>query len=234
MCAIFHHDARSPLLPFFVQKPVDGFEARTFKNMPYRLFIPPNYDRTRQYPIIVWLHGSGSAGNDNFRQISGASLRGTHTWTAPAVQARHPAFVLAPQSRGAWILEMQTVLGLLDSVKAEFNIDSSRIYIAGQSMGGIGTWNFIAARPDIFAAAIPLCGGGDVSRASVSAKIPIWAFHGSNDKSVPVTESRMMIAAVKQAGGNPRYTEYPGVGHEVWLKAFQEKGLVEWLFAQHK
>ena len=101
-------------------------------------------------------------------------------------------------------------------------------------MGGIGTWNFIAARPDIFAAAIPLCGGGDVSRASVIAKIPIWAFHGSNDKSVPVTESRMMIAAVQQAGGNPRYTEYPGVGHEVWLKAFQEKGLVEWLFAQHK
>jgi predicted peptidase len=126
------------------------------------------------------------------------------------------------------------VLGLRHSVKAEFNIDSRRIYIAGQSMGGIGTWNFIAARPDIFAAAIPLCGGGDVSRASVIAKIPIWAFHGSNDKSVPVTESRMMIAAVQQAGGNPRYTEYPGVGHEVWLKAFQEKGLVEWLFAQHK
>jgi len=223
------------LLLFGVQKPVDGFEAHTFKNMPYRLFTPGGYDRTHQYPLIIWLHGSGSIGTDNFKQISGASLRGTHTWTAALVQAAHPAFVLAPQLRkGSWFSEMSLVLELLDSLEGELSIDTSRIYVTGQSLGGFGTWDYIAAKPGLFAAAIPLCGGGQISSASAIAKIPIWAFHGAADRSVPVTETRTMIAAVKQAGGNPRYTEYPGVGHEVWLRAFQETGLVEWLFAQHK
>lgn len=203
--------------------------------MPYRLFVPPGYDKANKYPIIIWLHGSGSIGRDNFKQISQASLRGTHTWTAPQIQAKYPAFVLAPQSRtGSWASEMQRVLAILDSVKNEFNIDATRVYIAGQSMGGFGTWYFITARPDLFAAAVPLCGGGDPSRASVIANIPIWAFHGAEDPTVPATQSRKMIAAIQQAGGSPRYTEYKGVKHEVWFKAFQEKGLIDWLFAQHK
>jgi predicted peptidase len=223
------------LLLLFPQKLVDGFEARTYKTMPYRLFIPPAYDKARQYPLIVWLHGAGSVGSDNLKQISGASLRGTHTWIARQVQEKHPAFVLAPQSRGgAWDADFPTVLEVLISIEKEFNIDTSRIYVAGQSMGGFGTWHFITERPDLFAAAIPLCGGGDPMHAGVIAQVPIWAFHGEADPTVPVTESRDMIAAIRKAGGNPRYTEYKGVGHEVWFKAFQEKELVEWLFAQHK
>src|SRR5262249_37073634 len=143
------------LLLLFAQKPVDGFEARMYKTMPYRLFIPPAYDKARQYPLILWLHGAGSVGNDNRKQISGASLRGTHTWIAPQVQAKYPAFVLAPQSRGgAWDADFPAVLELLTSLEKEFNIDTSRIYIAGQSMGGFGTWHFITEKPDLFAAAI--------------------------------------------------------------------------------
>jgi predicted peptidase len=223
------------LLALFAQKPVDGFQARTYKTMPYRIFVPPNYDSTQKYPLIIWLHGSGSVGRDNFKQISGASLRGTHTWTAPQVQAKYPSFVLAPQSaRGSWVADFGTVIELLKSVEGEFNIDTTRVYIAGQSLGGFGTWHFITARPDLFAAAIPLCGGGDTGRAERIASIPIWAFHGADDPTVPVTQSRQMIAAIRQAGGNPRYTEYKGVRHEVWFKAFQEQGLVEWLFSQHK
>jgi predicted peptidase len=217
------------------QKPVDGFQARTFKTMPYRLFVPPSYDKEHKYPLILWLHGAGSIGNDNLKQISGASLRGTHTWIAPQVQAKYPAFVLAPQSRsGAWTADFPTVLELLKSVEEEFSVDTARIYVAGQSMGGFGTWHFITTRPDLFAAAMPLCGGGDVTRASLIAHMPIWAFHGEADPTVPVSESRNMIAAIRAAGGNPRYTEYKGVGHEVWFKTFQEKELVDWLFAQHK
>jgi predicted peptidase len=222
------------LLLLFAQKPVDGFQARTFKKMPYRLFVPPSYDKSHAHPVVLWLHGAGSVGNDNFAQMSGASLRGTHTWTTPEVQAKHPAFVLAPQAQQDWTLEFPAVIELLSSVEQEFNIDKTRIYIAGQSMGGHGTFYFITARPDLFAAAIPLCGWGDASRANVIAHIPIWAFHGADDPTVPVTESRKMIAAIRRAGGSPLYTEYKGVKHEVWLKAFQEKGLVEWLFAQHR
>jgi predicted peptidase len=230
--------------PVAAQKPVDGFQARTYKYMPYRLFVPPDYDHKRKYPLILWLHGSGSVGNDNLKQISGASLRGTHVWTAAANQAKHPAFVLAPQCPPgrSWTnnvthrpsSELLLVLEILETLRNEFNIDSSRIYIAGQSMGGYGAWSLITARPDLFAAAIPLCGGGDPNRASAIAKIPVWAFHGEADTNVPVAESRKMIAAIQQAGGAPRYTEYKGVGHEVWFKAFQERTLVDWLFEKTK
>src|SRR5262250_835579 len=95
------------------QKPVDGFQARMFKTMPYRLFVPPSYEKDRKYPLILWLHGAGSIGTDNLKQISGASLHGTHTWIAPQVQEKYPAFVLAPQSRGgAWATDFPTVLEL--------------------------------------------------------------------------------------------------------------------------
>ena len=216
------------------QKPVDGFHARQHKTMPYRLFIPPAYNPANSYPLVVWLHGAGSIGNDNLKQISSASLRGTHTWTTRQVQATHPAFVLAPQGRSWSNPELELVVEIIDSLKNEFSIDSARFYVAGQSMGGHGTWSIITMHPDLFAAAIPLCGWGEPARADRIAKIPIWAFHGDVDTNVSVTESRRMIEAVRKAGGNPRYTEYKGVGHEVWFKTFKEPDLLEWVFAQHK
>jgi predicted peptidase len=129
---------------------------------------------------------------------------------------------------------MLLVLGILDAVKTEFNIDDTRIYVAGQSDGGYGTWNLITQKPDLFAAAIPLCGGGDPVLAGRVAKMPIWVFHGRRDDVIPVTESRRMIAAIQKAGGRPRYTEYAGVGHDVWKRALKDPDLVRWLFAQHR
>ena len=96
------------------------------------------------------------------------------------------------------------------------------MYVTGQSNGGFGTWDLVMKRPDLFAAAIPLCGGGDTALASRVVKMPIWAFHGDKDQTIPVTESRDMIAAVREAGGHPRkYTEYKGVDHNVWLAGVQ-------------
>jgi predicted peptidase len=233
--------------PAAAQNNVDGFSARVYRNgagqsMPYRLFTPKAYDKEREYPLILWLHGAGSVGSDNLKQISGASLRGTHVWTTPQNQMKHPAFVLAPQSPASWAnfrsgelsREMILVLEILAAVRTEFRIDPSRIYVAGQSMGGYGTWDLITKRPDLFAAAIPLCGGGDTARGEDAARTPTWAFHGDSDPTVPVSRSRDMIAAIRKAGGNPRYTEYKGVGHDVWVRAVREPGLVDWLFAQHK
>ena len=236
--------------PCAAQDKIDGFLGRVHKNkygqtMPYRLFIPPSYDQKNKYPLVLWLHGAGSVGKDNKMQISEWSIPGTHTWTKPENQAKNPVFVVAPQcpsSETCWDdpdadalgKELLLVLDILDSLQQEFGIDSQRLYVAGQSMGGFGTWSLIAKRPNIFAAAIPLCGGGKPALAARAAKIPIWAFHGDKDDDVPVTETRNMIAAVKKAGGNPRYTEYKGMGHEIWDRAFKEPGLVDWLFAQHK
>jgi predicted peptidase len=194
------------------------------------------------YPLVLWLHGAGGAGSDNRAQISADQNLGTHTWTKPQNQARYPTFVLVPQSPTNWVSsgierlspEISLVLSILDAVRTEFSIDANRIYVAGQSDGGIGTWNIIIQRPNLFAAAVPLCGGGDSSRASSIANMPVWAFHGARDKVISVMESRRMISALRRAGARPRYTEYPNVGHDVWTRAFAEPELVDWLFAQHK
>jgi len=226
---------------------IDGFAGRIYTNpsgqrMPYRLFIPPGYDNSKPYPLVLWLHGAGGAGTNNRAQISQDQIPGTHTWTKPQNQAKFPTFVLVPQSPTNWISdgveslspEMLLVLEILEAVRTEFNIDRNRIYVAGQSDGGVGTWNVITQRPDLFAAAIPLCGGGDPSQAYRLAKMPIWAFHGARDPIIPVAESRKMIAAIQKAGGHPRYTEYRNLAHDIWVPAFAEPDLVGWLFAQHQ
>jgi len=225
---------------------VDGFDARIYKNnrreqMPYRLFIPSGYDKSKKYPVVIWLHGAGGAGNDNLLNISGDQVPGTRLWTKPENQSRHPAFVLVPQSTGGWASssvtqlsdEERLVIEILNKIKSEFSIDGKRIYLAGQSNGGFGTWDMISKRPELFAAAIPLCGGGNPNLASNLVFMPIWAFHGDQDMTIPVAESRNMIAAIKKLGGNPRYTEFKGIDHDIWVPAFKEPGLVEWLFAQH-
>jgi predicted peptidase len=234
-------------MPGISQTVIDGFIPRLYQDsnrqqMPYRLFIPKAYNRKQEYPLIIWLHGAGGAGTENVRQISGDQVPGTRIWTKPEVQEKHPAFVLVPQSEGVWSVEREAlstplalVLAILNTLKNEFSIDSKRIYIVGQSNGGFGTWEFIGKKPEVFAAAIPLCSSPlSVSYAGRLARMPIWAFNGANEEITILTLSREMIAAIREAGGAPRYTEYKGVGHEVWKYVFKEPGLVDWLFAQHR
>jgi predicted peptidase len=231
--------------PCAAQDTVDGFVARVYRNgrktMPYRLFLPTGYDAQKRYPLVVWLHGAGGMGRDNLRQISGDQIAGTRIWTTPEHQAKYPAFVLAPQSAGDWAdvnhdslsAPLALVVGILDLLAGEFSIDPQRVYVAGQSNGGYGVWDLITKRPALVAAAVPVCGGGDPDRAARATAVPVWAFHGTADKSIPVTASRQMVAAITKAGGHPRYTEYPGAGHDIWTRVFAEPELIDWVFAQH-
>ena len=235
--------------PSAAQDSIDGFAARIYGSargtMPYRLFIPPTYDKLHAYPLVIWLHGAGGRGTDNRLQISGDQKAGTRVWTRPEHQATSPAFVVVPQSPGSWTTaedmrrdtlsnSLALVVGIVETLENAFNIDPRRIYIAGQSDGGYGVWDLAAKRPDLFAAAIALCGGGVPARAARLTALPIWAFHGDADKVVPVSASRQMIGAIRSAGGTPRYTEYKGAGHDIWTRVFAEPGLVDWLFAQHR
>jgi len=218
------------------------FEAKVFRDekgasMPYRLFRPAGAAAGRKLPLVVFLHGGNGVGTDNLRQISGGNLLGSSLWLLPENQESHPCFVFAPQAEHEWEERELSGFALLvvkaiESLEGEHDIDPRRVYLTGQSSGGYGTWNLIAHRPDLFAAAAPLCGGGDSSMAAGLRGIPIWAFHGLDDEVVDPSESRGMIAAVKRAGGNPKLTEYPGVGHDVWLMAYTEPGLITWLFEQ--
>ena len=126
------------------------------------------------------------------------------------------------------------VLDLIEESCKEFPIDKNRIYLTGLSMGGYGTWNLLAEKPDLFAAGMPICGGGDVKTAEKLVKIPLWVFHGDKDNAVKVELSRNMVKALEEAGGKPKYTEYAGVGHDSWTKTYADEKVLDWLFAQKK
>ena len=229
------------------QDSIDGFLARSYKGesgvtMPYRLFVPAGYNHQTKYPLILWLHGSGGAGSDNLRQISGDQIPGTRLWTQRENQARSPSFVVVPQSERGWLTNgpsrlsppMLTVLELIHALQGEFNIDPQRIYIAGQSNGGLGAWALLENKPDLFAGAVLVSAGVFRERVSSIPKTPLWAFEGAEDDGRLVAGLREMIGNIKKEGGNPRYTEYERAGHDIWERAFKEPGIVEWLFAQHK
>jgi predicted peptidase len=223
--------------------PIDGFVARTFRvdstAIPYRLFVPPGYDSTKRYPLVVWLHGGGGSGTDNRSQIEADQIPGTHVWTTAENAAKHPAFVLAPQAPGLWTLgasieRLPHVADLVNELAGEFSLDRARFYVAGQSSGGAGAWTLITSRPALFAAAVILCPAMPLDIPTDRARIPVWIFQGEIDSDGFVSNSRAIRDSVRAAGGTARYTEYPGMGHDIWNRVFAEPDLVDWLFAQHR
>ena len=208
---------------------------------PYRLFLPVEYDTSQRYPLILWLHGASGSGTDNALQITGDQTAGTHTWTTEESQAEHPAFVLVPQADNGWVPAnsqdlgsvLTHVLQIVDAVSAEYPIDAHRVYVLGQSMGGAGVWNLMTNQPRRFAAAVLVCPvihGAD--RAGLTVSIPTWIFMGERDGLAPV--ARDLVLTLRRLHGTPRYTEYPGAGHDIWTRVFKEPELRSWLFAQTK
>ena len=127
------------------------------------------------------------------------------------------------------------VFETIHELEGEFaEIDVKRIYVIGVSRGGYGSWHFICTQPGMFAAAVPVCGGEDPAHANKIVTVPVWAFHGREDRNVPVKLSRDMIEAIKQAGGSPRYTEFPDAGHDIWDMVNNTPGLLDWLFSQKR
>jgi predicted peptidase len=218
------------------------FTAAGGERMRYLLFVPKDYDKKASYPLVLWLHGGGSRGDDPKQILAHGNQHGVGFLARSDNQAKYPAIIVAPQCprNRVWgdpnqdqpTPEMKLVLEIIDRVQIDFNVDKRRLYVLGMSLGGYGTWDIIARRPGMFAAAVPICGGGDTSQASAMMKTAIWAFHGAEDELVRVSESRRMIAALKNAGANPKYTEYEGVGHNAWERAFAEPDLLQWMFAQ--
>lgn len=233
----------------------EQFLSFTYDGMPYRLYVPANYDSSKSYPLVLFLHGGGERGTDNQKQL--LANDGAIIWAAPENQAKNPAFVLAPQARNVHdggftvtrnsdnivdlskVFEFSTDLGkayeILQHVLNEYNIDESRLYSTGLSQGGYGTFNLNIKYPDLFAAMVPIAGGGDPSEAHKLVDKPIWAFHAEDDGVIPVKHTRDIIAAIREAGGNPIYTEYPtdlGYNHASWVPAYDTNEMVEWVFNQ--
>lgn len=230
-------------------------QKRTYRDaqghtLLYRLYVPKDYSAKKQYALILFLHGAGERGSDNDRQLLHPDpLR----LVAKEIAQKHPALLVAPQcpTGQKWVdvnwwqkpyhhtpekpaESMRLTLELMDALQKEFSIDPDRVYVTGLSMGGYGTFDALVRRPNYWAAAVPLCGGADDSRAKDFAHVPIWIFHGSKDGAVPVDRSRSVVEALKKAGGRPKYTEYEGAGHGIWRRAYAEPELPKWLFDQRR
>jgi predicted peptidase len=214
-------------------------------SLQYRMLLSDYAPETR-YPLVIFLHGSGERGDDNEAQLQW----GVMNFASDEVMKMHPAIIIAPQcpSNMTWAnlsqqdikLEpnpsqpMKLLIGLIDQIKQQMPVDTSRIYITGLSMGGYGTYDAIMRYPDLFAAAVPVCGAGDVTKAETIAHIPLWIFHGALDGVVNPALSRSMVEALTNAGAHPGYTQYPEVGHFSWIAAYSDPMMMEWLFSQRK
>jgi predicted peptidase len=231
------------------------YEARTYTDaegdtLPYRLFIPDSYDPEILYPVVLFLHSSADRGTDNVRQITDDCV--ADFLTRPRVQEHYPAFVVAPQAPegtqwGFYIgstTPADLAVGIIQQLERQFSIDPDRIYLTGYSMGGMGTFYLIGRYPGLFAAAVPLAGGGDPMIARHITRIPLWAFHGDRDYFVPISGqvrdglavygTRDMIAALRAAGGAPRFTVMEAYGHWIPCWVFRKPELLEWLFRQRR
>ena len=213
--------------------------------LPYRLLKPEDYDPQKKYPLVLFLHGAGECGTDNKAQLKNSVVE----FTKEENRKKRPCFLAVPQCpsmKVGWSdFRSKTpgkapsdaarlALEIVAELQKQYSIDPNRLYITGLSMGGYGTWDIITRHPDMFAAAVPVCGGGDPSKAEKIAKLPIWVFHGAKDPVVPPARSREMVEAIKKAGGEAKYTEYPDVQHNSWVKAYQDADMMAWLFEKKK
>ncbi|MBK5720254.1 prolyl oligopeptidase family serine peptidase [Dysgonomonas sp. Marseille-P4677] len=227
---------------------VNGF------TLPYQVMFPDNYDSSREYPLLVMLHGAGERGDNNEAQLTHGKQ-----FLIDNFLSDYPAIVIVPQcpANNYWAnvvrhqidnkmtltfgltdqptQSMSTLMSLIQDWLSSGRVDISRVYVGGLSMGGMGTFELLWRMPQTFAAAFPICGGGDVNKLSLYAKnTAVWIFHGDEDSVVPVQNSREIYSRLKELGSDVEYTEYKGVNHGSWINAFQEKELAPWLFKHKK
>ena len=250
MCAAFSAFAvvisafAAPVQERMVKKEFKGASGNVFR---YRWAekLPASGEKV---PLVIFLHGAGERGTDNtaqlrhgltelldyleknekgYRILAGQVPHGKRwvevDWAAKAHRMpKEPSQTMALQ------------LELLDSLLDDPRTDAARVYVTGISMGGYGTWDIVSRRPEVFAAAMPICGGGDTAQAARISNVPIWTFHGSADGAVPVSRSRDMVSALWAAGSNAHYREYPEAGHNVWTPAYRDNSVLKWFFGRRR
>ncbi len=209
------------------------------EEQPAVVYVPENYDPTREWPLVVFLHGMGERGDDGHRQ--------TEVGIGKAIREnpeRFPCLVVMPQCSEDTMWgapenrdgapASKHIDAAIGHVMETYNIDEDRVSLTGLSMGGYGTFSYGAANAQRFSAFMPVCGGGDPGNAAALAKRPMWVFHGGADSVVNPEQSRRMVKAARDAGGDVQYTEYPGVGHNSWDKAYGSEEAIAWLLAQSR
>lgn len=223
--------------------------------LPYRLLLPENFDPSKSYPLVFFMHGAGERGNNNEAQLT----HGGKLFLREDVRRDYPAIVVFPQcprtsywsnaniqldtagkrvfvfkAAGEPSLAMKLAQELLQKTLKTYKIKDDQVYVAGLSMGGMGTFEMVYRNPTLFAAAIPICGGSDPTIAPLVKNVDWWVFHGAKDDIVPPVNSNIMVEALKKAGASVKYTLYPEANHNSWDPTFAEKDLLPWLLSRKK
>lgn len=214
----------------------------------YLLLPPENVEAGKLYPLVFFLHGAGERGDDPRKLLPHLPTQ----MARPEWRKKYPGYFVAPQCRPGkqWVEypwsdkesspmheqpsdQLSMAIAVLEKSLEELPVDRNRVYLTGLSMGGFGSWELAMRRPELFAAVAPVCGGGDESQAALLKQLPIWAAHGDADRVVWPVRSRTLVEAVMDSGGNIRYTEYAGVGHNSWTPFYSaSRGVIPWMFRQ--
>ena len=240
-------------MTMFAQTAIDLMTAETFSvpetgTLPYRQYVTPGLPKDGKVPLILFLHGIGERGSDNAAQlkhgvaelIAFAGANGGAVIIAPqcpendmwvtGIEPKDPTHVMPAEPSPP----MKLTLALVNEKIEKMPVDPDRVYVTGLSMGGYGTWDIILRRPKLFAAALPICGAGDPTLASVIKGIPVMIAHGSADSVIPVARAHDMAAALKACGGNVQYREYEGVDHDSWTQTYADRDILKWMFDQRR
>ncbi len=211
-----------------------GLETKIKKeiNIDYLIHLPKNYkEKGQAFPLMIFLHGAGERGSDPEK---------VKMWGPPKIAEQDknfPYVLISPQCpEGDWwssFTQLENLHTLINTITDEYNIDRSRIYLTGLSMGGYGTWALACEYPELFAAIAPICGGGQPRLTRKITDIPTWVFHGAKDEVVPISESEEMVEALENNGGNVKFTVFPNATHNSWSQAYNETDLLKW-FLYHK
>lgn len=218
------------------------------ETLPYRLHVPANQQEGRKYPLVIHMHGAGSRGADNANQMNA----GGSDFLSWMTRHGEECVFLAPQcpSGKRWVdvdwgtrehrmhetptSYLRMAMEIIADAMTRYPVDRDRVYVQGISMGGYATWELLQRHPDWFAAALPCCGGGDITLAMRMKDVAIWTFHGEIDQVVPVYRDRSMVEALKRVGGNVRYREYPKTTHDAWTPTFTDDAVFDWLWQQRR
>lgn len=223
--------------------------------LPYRLLLPANYDASKKYPLVLFLHGAGERGNDNEKQL----IHGSKLFLSDGARTKHPAIVVFPQcpTNSFWsnvsfkndsagkrqfifsadaepTPAMRMAQELLHHLIQKYPVEKMQVYVMGLSMGGMGTFEIVRRNPGLFAAAIPICGGGAPSTAQQLKSTSWWVFHGAKDFTVPIKYSEEMVKALEEVKARVKFTVYPDAGHNSWDPAFSEPDFLNWLFSHRR
>lgn len=218
------------ILTFTVHSKAQQTVQKFIRETPYLVYLPQGYtaDSTKNWPLLIFLHGSGESGND----IEKVKKHGPPKLIEGGKQ--FPFIVVSPQANSGRGWQTDVLEGMIADIRKKYRVDNDRVYLTGLSMGGFGSWNLATSSPQLFAAIAPICGGGDADKAWRLRNVPVWCFHGAKDNVVPLSASQTMVDAVKPLNPGVKFTIYPDAGHDSWTEAYNNDSLYTWLLAQKR